>query len=202
MPLVRLADYRPAPYLLERTDLTVQLHSGHTEVLAQLAFLPNPLAQPGPLVLQGVDLELLELQLDGELLPAEAFQLSADQLLIAQPPAGAFQLQSRVRIHPETNSTLEGLYASGGLFTTQCEAEGFRRITFHPTAPICSVASRCGSKPIAPAVRCCSPTATALRAALCPPIPSVELSATSPFGTTPSPNPPISLPWWRASLRR
>ena len=135
MPLVRLADYRPAPYLLERTDLTVQLHSGHTEVLARLAFLPNPLAQPGPLVLQGVDLELLELRLDGELLPAEAFELSADQLVIAQPPAGAFQLQSRVRIHPETNSTLEGLYASGGLFTTQCEAEGFRRITFHPDRP-------------------------------------------------------------------
>ncbi|MDP4681476.1 MAG: aminopeptidase N [Cyanobium sp. MAG_255] len=135
MPLVRLADYRPAPYLLERTDLTVQLHSGHTEVVAQLAFLPNPLAQPGPLVLQGVDLELLELRLDGELLPAEAFELSADQLLITQPPAGSFQLQSRVRIHPETNSTLEGLYASGGLFTTQCEAEGFRRITFHPDRP-------------------------------------------------------------------
>ena len=135
MPLVRLADYRPAPYLLERTDLTVQLHSGHTEVVAQLAFLPNPLAQPGPLVLQGVDLELLELRLDGELLPAEAFELSADQLVITQPPAGVFQLQSRVRIHPETNSTLEGLYASGGLFTTQCEAEGFRRITFHPDRP-------------------------------------------------------------------
>ena len=135
MPLVRLADYRPAPYLLERTDLTVQLHSGHTEVLAQLAFLPSPLAQPGPLVLQGVDLELLELRLDGELLPAEAFELSADQLVITQPPAGVFQLQSRVRIHPETNSTLEGLYASGGLFTTQCEAEGFRRITFHPDRP-------------------------------------------------------------------
>ncbi|CAK6695080.1 Aminopeptidase N [Cyanobium usitatum str. Tous] len=135
MPLVRLADYRPAPYLLERTDLTVQLHSGHTEVVAQLAFLPNPLAQPGPLVLQGVDLELLELRLDGELLPAEAFELSEDQLVITQPPAGVFQLQSRVRIHPETNSTLEGLYASGGLFTTQCEAEGFRRITFHPDRP-------------------------------------------------------------------
>ena len=135
MPLVRLADYRPAPYLLERTDLTVQLHSGHTEVLAQLAFLPNPLAQPGPLVLQGVDLELLELRLDGELLQAEAFELSADQLVITNPPSGVFQLQSRVRIHPETNSTLEGLYASGGLFTTQCEPEGFRRITFHPDRP-------------------------------------------------------------------
>ncbi len=135
MPLVRLADYRPAPYLLERTDLTVQLHSSHTEVVAQLAFVPNPLAQPGPLVLQGVDLELLELQLDGEPLPAAAFQLSADQLVIPQAPAGAFQLQSRVRLHPEANSTLEGLYISGGLFTTQCEAEGFRRITFHPDRP-------------------------------------------------------------------
>ena len=135
MPLVRLADYRPAPYLLERTDLTVQLHSGHTEVVAQLAFLPNPLSQPGPLVLQGVDLELLELHLDGEPLPAAAFQLSADQLVIPQAPAGAFQLQSRVRLHPEANSTLEGLYISGGLFTTQCEAEGFRRITFHPDRP-------------------------------------------------------------------
>ncbi len=135
MPLVRLADYRPAPYLLERTDLTVQLHSSHTEVVAQLAFLPNPLAQPGPLVLQGVDLELLELHLDGEPLPASAFQLSSDQLVIPQAPAGAFQLQSRVRLHPEANSTLEGLYVSGGLFTTQCEAEGFRRITFHPDRP-------------------------------------------------------------------
>lgn len=135
MPLVRLADYRPAPYLLERTDLTVQLHTGHTEVVAQLAFLPNPLAQPGPLLLQGVDLELLELRLNGELLPAEALEISDDQLKIAQPPAAPFQLSTRVRIHPETNSTLEGLYASGGLFTTQCEAEGFRRITFHPDRP-------------------------------------------------------------------
>jgi len=60
MPLVRLADYRPAPFLLERTDLVVQLHPDHSEVSARLAFRPNPAAEPDPLLLQGVDLELLE----------------------------------------------------------------------------------------------------------------------------------------------
>ena len=141
MPLVRLADYRPAPCLLERIDLTVQLQATHTEVVARLAFVPNPAAlspehpSPDPLVLQGVDLELLELRLDGQPLAAAAYERDAEQLRIAHPPQGPFVLESRVRIHPETNSTLEGLYVSGGLFTTQCEAEGFRRITFHPDRP-------------------------------------------------------------------
>ncbi len=145
MPLVRLADYRPAPCLLERTDLTVQLQATHTEVVARLAFVPNssPLLEPPSLepsspehlVLQGVDLELLELRLDGVPLAAAAYQLDGEQLRIPNPPQGPFVLESRVRIHPETNSTLEGLYVSGGLFTTQCEAEGFRRITFHPDRP-------------------------------------------------------------------
>ena len=80
MALVRLADYRPAPYLLDRTDLTVQLFADHTEVVAQLAFRPNPAAgsvggAPEPLVLQGVDLELVELRLDGRLLEPAAYQL-------------------------------------------------------------------------------------------------------------------------------
>jgi aminopeptidase N len=132
---VRLADYRPASYLLERTDLTVRLHADGTEVEAVLAFQPNPLAERGPLLLQGVDLELLELSLDGVALQPDAYRLSPDQLVIHHPPTGPFQLLSRVRIHPELNTTLEGLYASGGLFTSQCEAEGFRRITFHPDRP-------------------------------------------------------------------
>ncbi len=135
MPLVRLADYRPAPFLLDRTDLVVQLHADHSEVAAQLAFRPNPAAEPGPLLLQGVDLELLELAIDGRKLEPGAYQLGAGELLIAEPPTGAFLLESRVRLHPHSNTTLEGLYVSGGLFTTQCEAEGFRRITFHPDRP-------------------------------------------------------------------
>jgi aminopeptidase N len=136
MAAVRLADYRPAPFLLERTDLTVQLFESHALVLARLAFLPNPQASAGQaLELMGVDLELEELLLDGSPLPAAAMERQNDRLLLLDPPQRPFLLTSRVRIKPQTNTTLEGLYSSGGLFTTQCEAEGFRRITFHPDRP-------------------------------------------------------------------
>ena len=135
MTSVRLADYRPAAQLLDRTDLTVRLFADHAEVEARLAFRPNPEAGAGPLVLQGVDLELLELRCDGQPLAPEAMRLDGQNLVIPQPPAGAFVLESRVRIRPHANTALEGLYVSGGLFTTQCEAEGFRRITFHPDRP-------------------------------------------------------------------
>jgi aminopeptidase N len=135
MATVRLADYRPAPCLIERTDLRVQLFADHSLVEAELAFTPNPAGEPGPLELRGEELELLDLALDGEALPGAAYRLESGRLVLLHPPARPFQLRSRVRIHPETNTTLEGLYVSGGLFTTQCEAEGFRRITFHPDRP-------------------------------------------------------------------
>jgi aminopeptidase N len=135
MAEVRLSDYRPAPQLLERTDLTVQLHPDHAEVRAKLVFRPNPLSPPGPLRLMGVDLELLELRLDGTPLSTGAYLRHPDRLEISEPPERSFVLESRVRFSPQTNSTLEGLYVSGGLFTTQCEAEGFRRITYHPDRP-------------------------------------------------------------------
>ncbi|HBH73716.1 MAG TPA: aminopeptidase N [Synechococcales bacterium UBA10510] len=135
MATVHLADYRPAPQLLERTDLSVALHADHALVDARLAFRPNPASQPGPLLLQGVGLQLLELRLNGQPLAPGAYQLNDGQLLIPEPPAEPFVLSSRVRIHPHSNSSLEGLYVSGGMFTTQCEAEGFRRITFHPDRP-------------------------------------------------------------------
>jgi len=142
MAVVRLSDYRPAAYLLERTDLTVRLHADHAQVSARLAFCPNPDATgadgrlaPGPLELRGVELELLALSLDGVPLPAEAYSLTADGLVVHRPPEGSFLLSSEVRIDPYSNTTLEGLYASGGMVTTQCEPEGFRRITFHPDRP-------------------------------------------------------------------
>ncbi|MDI9407044.1 MAG: aminopeptidase N [Chitinophagaceae bacterium] len=135
MTTVRLADYRPAPQVLDRTDLTVHLGADATVVEARLAFRPNPGVAPAPLRLEGVGLELIELRLDGRLLHDGDYQLVDGGLRIAAPPAEPFVLESRVRIHPETNTTLEGLYVSGGLFTTQCEAEGFRRITFHPDRP-------------------------------------------------------------------
>ncbi|MBE9152780.1 aminopeptidase N [Cyanobium sp. LEGE 06113] len=135
MATVHRCDYRPAPCLLDRTDLTVRLFDDHTEVEARLALRPNPAAEPGPLELRGLDLELLELQLDAEPLEASAYGLLDDGLVLRQPPQRPFVLRSLVRIHPEHNTTLEGLYVSSGLFTTQCEAEGFRRITYHPDRP-------------------------------------------------------------------
>ena len=138
MAPVHRSDYRPAPFLLERTDLTVQLHASHALVAARLAFLPNPQAPASGgqvLELMGVDLDLEDLRLDGSPLAAGLLEHQSDRLLLMAPPQRPFVLESRVRITPDTNTTLEGLYLSGGLFTTQCEAEGFRRITFHPDRP-------------------------------------------------------------------
>ena len=139
MAVVRLADYRPAPFLLDRTDLNVQLHRDHALVEACLSLRPNPEAagfdlEP-ELVLMGVDLQLQSLAIDGIEVDATAYRLDSDRLVLRQPPHQPFRLESRVRIEPQANTSLEGLYVSGGLFTTQCEAEGFRRITFHPDRP-------------------------------------------------------------------
>ena len=141
MATVHLADYRPAPYLLDRTDLTVRLFDDHTLVDARLAFAPNPAAEGadgrtalGPLELQGVNLETIALAIDGH--PLSPLELRPDRgHLLLQAPPHPFVLTSTVRIEPHRNTTLEGLYISGGLYTTQCEAEGFRRITWHPDRP-------------------------------------------------------------------
>ncbi|MCP9848381.1 aminopeptidase N [Cyanobium sp. Morenito 9A2] len=132
MSVVRLADYRPAPIHIERTDLSVRIFADHTLVETQLQI--TPLAAE-PLQLQGVELELLELSIDGLALGEGAYRLGAEGLTILEPPGEPFLLRSLVRIHPETNTTLEGLYVSGGMVTSQCEAVGFRRITFHPDRP-------------------------------------------------------------------
>jgi aminopeptidase N len=132
---VHLADYRPVPYGIARIDLCVRLGLDGTEVEARMEVEPRGSAGAEPLRLEGVELELLELRLDGEPLAPAAFTLSPHGLVLEQPPQRPFVLESRVRIHPETNTTLEGLYLSSGLFTSQCEAEGFRRITFHPDRP-------------------------------------------------------------------
>jgi aminopeptidase N len=136
MTVVRLADYRPFPYRLERTDLTVRLFDDQALVEAALAFTPAAgSAAPEPLELRGEGLELLSLAIDGRALEPDGFERHDDRLVIPGPPDRPFVLSSLVRIHPQANTSLEGLYVSGGMFTTQCEAEGFRRITFHPDRP-------------------------------------------------------------------
>ncbi|MEB3199581.1 MAG: aminopeptidase N [Synechococcaceae cyanobacterium] len=145
---VRLSDYRPSPWRLLRTDLHIRLFADHTLVGARLAFEPDPLGQERwrsdheaaatavpPLELQGVELETLALALNEDPLDPSRLQVEDDRLLLLDPPCGPFLFSSEVRITPQQNASLEGLYVSGGLFTTQCEAEGFRRITWHPDRP-------------------------------------------------------------------
>jgi aminopeptidase N len=132
---IRLADYRPPDWLVDEVALDFRLGDSGTEVTARLELRRNPAAagEP-PLVLDGQELELLGLALDGEPLGANRYEVDDDHLTIHELPA-ACRLETRVQIHPERNTALEGLYLSNGNFCTQCEPEGFRKITYFPDRP-------------------------------------------------------------------
>ncbi len=133
---VHLKDYRPPEYLVDETHLEVILGEEEALVRARLLLRRNP-ARPDAgetLRLDGERLELRALRLDGEALAPEAYRVDEEGLTIHRVPA-RFELASEVAIRPQENTALEGLYRSGGLFCTQCEAEGFRRITWYPDRP-------------------------------------------------------------------
>jgi aminopeptidase N, Escherichia coli type len=133
---VYLRDYRVPDYLIDETHLDVHLFEDETLVRSRLVMRRNPAAAipEAPLVLDGRQLELLEIKLDGVPLRPDQYQLDKDSLTLPQVPA-RFTLETRVRIHPETNTSLEGLYKSRVMFCTQCEAEGFRKITYYLDRP-------------------------------------------------------------------
>lgn len=134
--MIYLKDYQAPDYLIDETHLTFELYEDHSLVHAQLVMRRNP--EKGsdlpPLVLDGQQLELLDLKLDDRVLSAADYQLS-DSHLTLQPTQASFVIDSSVRIHPESNTALEGLYKSGSMFCTQCEAEGFRKITYYLDRP-------------------------------------------------------------------
>ncbi|MDH4610742.1 aminopeptidase N [Pseudomonas sp. BN102] len=134
--VIYLKDYQAPDYLIEETNLTFELYEDHSLVHAQLVIRRNPELGDGlpPLVLDGQQLELLSLSMDDRELSASDYQLD-DSHLTLQPVAKSFTLDSTVRIHPESNTALEGLYKSGKMFCTQCEAEGFRKITYYLDRP-------------------------------------------------------------------
>ncbi|MDH4558550.1 aminopeptidase N [Pseudomonas sp. BN417] len=134
--VIYLKDYQAPDYLIEETNLTFELYEDHSLVHAQLVIRRNPELGDGlpPLVLDGQQLELLSLSMDDRELAASDYQLD-DSHLTLQPVAKSFTLDSTVRIHPESNTALEGLYKSGKMFCTQCEAEGFRKITYYLDRP-------------------------------------------------------------------
>ncbi|MEG8203040.1 aminopeptidase N [Pseudomonas sp. 5FOS] len=134
--VIYLKDYQAPEYLIDETHLTFELFEDHTLVHAQLVMRRNPARGAGlpPLELDGQQLELLRASLDDQELQPGEYQLDADSLTV-QPKAERFTLDTSVKIHPESNTALEGLYKSGKMFCTQCEAEGFRKITYYLDRP-------------------------------------------------------------------
>jgi aminopeptidase N len=134
---VRLADYRPPDFLVDTVDLSFDLADADTRVKARLALRRNPQAGDGraPLRLDGEGIELVSLALDGETLGANRYQTPPEGGLVLAAVPDAFTLDIETRIAPKDNTALSGLYMSGGNFCTQCEPEGFRRITYFLDRP-------------------------------------------------------------------
>jgi aminopeptidase N len=133
---IHLKDYTPPAFLISTVDLDVDIRVDDTLVKATLAVSRNPQAPRSrpPLELDGDELELLSVAVDGRPLDNSAYALDAERLTIAGVP-DRFALETVVRIRPNQNSKLMGLFASKDGFFSQCEAEGFRRITFFPDRP-------------------------------------------------------------------
>ena len=132
---IRLKDYRPPDWLIDTVELDISLDATATRVRAKLRLKPNSAGTPAPLVLDGQDLVLRSLALDGKELPKESFVVTPEQLTIAQPPNRAFELDIETVIDPAANTRLMGLYRAASTYCTQCEAEGFRRITYFLDRP-------------------------------------------------------------------
>jgi aminopeptidase N len=132
---IKLADYTPPSHLIDTVELDVALDPDRTSVTARMAVRPNPAAPAGALTLKGEVLTLERLVLDERELGEDAYTLKDGELTISNTPAGPFTLQIDTLVAPAANKALTGLFLSNAVYCTQCEAEGFRRITFHPDRP-------------------------------------------------------------------
>jgi aminopeptidase N len=128
---IRLTDYAPYPFAIDEVRLDFQLEPGSTRVKATLKVRRQG---DGPMVLDGVRLNLQSVELDGVALSGNQYLLTDETLTVPDVP-DSFTLTTEVEIDPAGNTALEGLYMSGGRFCTQCEAEGFRKITYWPDRP-------------------------------------------------------------------
>ncbi len=128
---IYLADYTPPAFLVEQVGLAFRLDPGKTRVISKIEFKPNPDSQSGEFFLHGENLTLIRAAINGQEVTPEV----TDQGLTCDVPDGPFTWESEVEIDPAANTALEGLYMSNGMYCTQCEAEGFRKITYYPDRP-------------------------------------------------------------------
>lgn len=133
--LIYRKDYRRPDYYIETADLTVDLYENYALVSAVLCgFSDVHDGKTIPLILDGEDLKLISLRLNGRLLSATQYTCTETQLILF-PPGPRFELETQVKIEPSKNTALMGLYKSSFNFCTQCEADGFRRITYYIDRP-------------------------------------------------------------------
>lgn len=133
---IYLKDYAPTPYRIVSVELDFRILEENTRVRAQLTIEPREETAPGtPLVLDGDELKLESIAIDGAPLPLSAYLSDANGLTLIEPPNRRFVLDTEVMLQPEANTKLMGLYRSSGTWCTQCEPEGFRRITYYLDRP-------------------------------------------------------------------
>ncbi|MGB0496250.1 MAG: M1 family aminopeptidase, partial [Kangiellaceae bacterium] len=130
-------DYQPSQYLIKQTNLDFQLHDDHVIVETELEVYRNPndrLNKFESLELNGIEIELIELSINGQRLTTECYSAHPEGLSIHKV-SEQFTLKTKAKIFPQKNTSLEGLYTSNQKFCTQCEAEGFRKITYYLDRP-------------------------------------------------------------------
>ncbi len=128
---IYLKDYTPFGYIVDSVHLTFDLAAHATRVTSRIAFRPNPDASDRTFFLHGEDLTLIRASIDDVEISPEI----TDKGLTAPAPDAPFVWEAEVEIDPGNNTALEGLYMSNGMYCTQCEAEGFRKITYYPDRP-------------------------------------------------------------------
>ena len=138
---IKLKDYTPPAYVIDHVNLDLSLHPTATRVKSRLKMRPNPKAGKAkrakgePLRLDGEKLDLIEIKLDNRVLGPDDYVVGDTGLTITEVPNRDFTLDIVTEINPDKNTELQGLYRSKGIYCTQCEAEGFRRITYFLDRP-------------------------------------------------------------------
>ena len=130
--VVKLSEYKPLPYKIDNINLEIDLSLDTTKVVSTIKFSHYKLGEK--ICLNGVDLRLQSIKVDGKELESNQYEVGKEELTFSWSNS-EFVLEICNVINPEKNTALEGIYRSGDIYCTQCEAEGFRRITYFPDRP-------------------------------------------------------------------